>query len=651
VRGDAQRPVTERAEEGNQARPETTTGQDKTAQEAQPGTDGTVNSTDRTPAADQDSGSRVGAGHPAGKGKTAGDEIATGSGQDRSSAAAAADRPVAPAEPAQDGQPAPADQPAGVEPPPHTGARSNGTPVADPARNDRSGSGQEHPAGLTDKDNCGPVACARVRAKQQSDVDPSQITARPDQQETANVRGTLEGELGGVTEAMSKKRLDRRMAKAPVGAKVVVWVWKAGAKAAHLIYGEKTRDGIQYYDSHSKTPLTKAEADAALADAQMVTSFNGGKAFGGRKAGAPEANLPRYAGEKAERPLAKADLEAETTRLREDIRSGKVTLRDELGRYIELFDEAVQRKLGHSLYDHQRNVADVAKAVADLPDGVRGLIAELRAGGGKTLAEALVIGWLSLEGRGVHALKHDEQAAVKHSVEHAGVLDLLGIKVKLREEGQTDAQVRDAYAADATVVAMTRAEHDHLADQQRPVEERVQRHAWAVADEIDGLLVEDARSPSVLAQPTGKAPRRDGVAIEQAVQRARQLEEGVHYSYVEVRYVKKGVQGTRTDLQITKQGKQALSGYGRKARADIEAALTYRGQYRLNRAYVLDTHRLSGSRCSTSATAGRTASCGSTARRSGSSRRGTTSPSGTRSARSRRSAARSTSRTTTAWWA
>ncbi len=179
--------------------------------------------------------------------------------------------------------------------------------MADRARNDQPGSGQERPAGLTEKDNCGPVACARVRAKDQSEVDPQQIKAGPDEQETVNTHGTFE-ELGGRTEVTSKEQLDQSMAKAPVGTKVVVWVWKAGDKAAHLVYGEKARDGTHYYDSDSRAPLTKADADAALADAQAVTVFGGGTAFRGGKASGPESvpSLPRYVGAGAVRadPMA-----------------------------------------------------------------------------------------------------------------------------------------------------------------------------------------------------------------------------------------------------------------------------------------------------------------------------------------------------------
>ena len=314
ARGNEQRPGKERAEEGNQARPDTRTEQGQTAKEARPRTDNTVNSTDRTPSADQDSGSRKGAGHPAGERKTAGDEVATGSGPDRSSAASASTGLLCRLSPHRGSLLRLSGARRTAR---HGRVRSSHrlTPVAGRrARPWLTGLGttsralaEERPAGLTEKDNCGPVACARVRAKDESEVDPQQIKARPDEQETVNTHGTFE-ELGGRTEVTSKEQLDQSMAKAPVGTKVVVWVWKAGDKAAHLVYGEKARDGTHYYDSDSRAPLTKADADAALADAQAVTVFGGGTAFRGGKASGPESvpSLPRYVGAGAVRadPMA-----------------------------------------------------------------------------------------------------------------------------------------------------------------------------------------------------------------------------------------------------------------------------------------------------------------------------------------------------------
>ena len=132
-----------------------------------------------------------------------------------------------------------------------------------------------------------------------------------------------------------------------------------------------------------------------------------------------------------------------------------------------------------------------------------GKIAEMRTGEGKTLVATLPAYLNALPGRGMHIVTVNEYLAQRDSDWMGPVYRFLGMEVAVIRNGQTSAEKRAAYAADITYGTNNEFGFDYLRDNLafRP-EDQVQRSpVFAVVDEVDSILIDEARTPLIISGP------------------------------------------------------------------------------------------------------------------------------------------------------
>ncbi len=171
--------------------------------------------------------------------------------------------------------------------------------------------------------------------------------------------------------------------------------------------------------------------------------------------------------------------------------------------------EAARRALGQRPFDEQV-LAGLALA--------EGKIAEMATGEGKTLAAVAPVFLQALAGRGAHVLTFNDYLARRDAAWMGPVYERLGIGVGFVQERMSPADRRRAYAGDVTYLTAKEAGFDHLRDGLAlEPGDRVQRdYHFALVDEADSILIDEARIPLVLAGETGDAlagPERLAVLV------------------------------------------------------------------------------------------------------------------------------------------
>ncbi len=133
-----------------------------------------------------------------------------------------------------------------------------------------------------------------------------------------------------------------------------------------------------------------------------------------------------------------------------------------------------------------------------------GKIAEMRTGEGKTLVATLPVYLNALEGRGVHVITVNDYLAKRDSEWMGQVYKFLGMSVGVIVHGLYDNERRQAYAADITYGTNNEFGFDYLRDNMKyTLAEMVQRgHRYAIVDEVDSILIDEARTPLIISGPT-----------------------------------------------------------------------------------------------------------------------------------------------------
>src|SRR6185437_3333138 len=180
---------------------------------------------------------------------------------------------------------------------------------------------------------------------------------------------------------------------------------------------------------------------------------------------------------------------------------------------------AASRVLGQEIYDVQLRGA---LALA------RGSIAEMQTGEGKTLAATPAISWFARERRGVHVMTVNDYLARRDAAWMGDIYRLLGLSVAFVQQGMTAAERRAAYAADITYATQNEIGFDFLRDRlaMRTSEQVHRDFNAAVIDEVDSILIDEARVPLVIA---GGESNDHGLAWI-ADQIVRDLRRGVHFT-------------------------------------------------------------------------------------------------------------------------
>ncbi|MGI8439530.1 MAG: preprotein translocase subunit SecA, partial [Thermoleophilaceae bacterium] len=130
-----------------------------------------------------------------------------------------------------------------------------------------------------------------------------------------------------------------------------------------------------------------------------------------------------------------------------------------------------------------------------------GSIAEMRTGEGKTLTATLPVVLNSLPGKGVHLVTVNDYLARRDAEWMRPVYEMLGPSVGVVQAGERDERKHAAYGADVTYGTNSEFGFDYLRDNLAPsVEEKYQRgHAYAIVDEVDNILVDEARTPLIIS--------------------------------------------------------------------------------------------------------------------------------------------------------
>ena len=191
--------------------------------------------------------------------------------------------------------------------------------------------------------------------------------------------------------------------------------------------------------------------------------------------------------------LSDAALRAKTAEFRERL-AGGATLDDLLPEAYAAVREAAKRVLGQRHFDVQLIGGMV------LHDGK---IAEMKTGEGKTLVATLPVYLNALAGRGVHVVTVNDYLAKRDSEWMGRVYGFLGLSTGVIVHGLTDDERRAAYAADITYGTNNEFGFDYLRDNMKyRLDDMAQRDfAYAIVDEVDSILIDEARTPLIISGP------------------------------------------------------------------------------------------------------------------------------------------------------
>lgn len=197
-------------------------------------------------------------------------------------------------------------------------------------------------------------------------------------------------------------------------------------------------------------------------------------------------------------PMSDKELREQTDILKNKLSDGMTTLDDVLPDALAVCREAAFRVLGKKPYPVQIIGAIVLH---------QGRIAEMKTGEGKTLVACLAAYANSLNGKGVHVVTVNDYLAKFQSEEMGKVFRFLGQSIGVVLAGMTKEEKRAAYNADITYGTNNEFGFDYLRDNMVIYKkDKVQReHTFAIVDEVDSILIDEARTPLIISGPGDKS--------------------------------------------------------------------------------------------------------------------------------------------------
>jgi preprotein translocase subunit SecA len=192
--------------------------------------------------------------------------------------------------------------------------------------------------------------------------------------------------------------------------------------------------------------------------------------------------------------LSDDELKAKTEIFRQQVAEGK-DLDDLLAEAFATVREAAKRTLGQRHFDVQLIGGMVLN---------EGSIAEMKTGEGKTLVATLPVYLNALAGKGVHVVTVNDYLARRDAEWMGRIYQFLGLTVGVIVHGLDPAQRRQAYASDVTYGTNNEFGFDYLRDNMEyELQNMVQRgHNFAIVDEVDSILIDEARTPLIISGPT-----------------------------------------------------------------------------------------------------------------------------------------------------
>ncbi len=173
----------------------------------------------------------------------------------------------------------------------------------------------------------------------------------------------------------------------------------------------------------------------------------------------------------------------------------------------------------------------------------QGRIAEMKTGEGKTLVATLPAYLNALTGKGVHIVTVNEYLARLGAEEMGRVYAFLGLSTGIIYHGQTKAEKQQAYAADITYGTNNEYGFDYLRDNMVIYKDQmVQRdHAFAIVDEVDSILIDEARTPLIISgegdKPTDMYDRADKFVRTLRQHRIKEMDDKADNDQIDADYI------------------------------------------------------------------------------------------------------------------
>ena len=192
--------------------------------------------------------------------------------------------------------------------------------------------------------------------------------------------------------------------------------------------------------------------------------------------------------------LSDDDLKAKTEEFKGRVQGGE-SLDNLLPEAFAVVREAAKRSIGLRPFDVQ------------LVGGImlhRGQIAEMKTGEGKTLVATMPVYLNALTGGGVHVVTVNDYLARRDAQWMGQVYGFLGMSTGVIVPNMDDRARQQAYAADVTYATNNELGFDYLRDNMKfRLEDMAQRgHNFAIVDEVDSILIDEARTPLIISGPT-----------------------------------------------------------------------------------------------------------------------------------------------------
>jgi preprotein translocase subunit SecA len=191
--------------------------------------------------------------------------------------------------------------------------------------------------------------------------------------------------------------------------------------------------------------------------------------------------------------LSDDELRARTEAFKKQVADG-TSLDDILVEAFATCREAAKRTLGQRHFDVQLIGGMILH---------EGCISEMKTGEGKTLVATLPVYLNALSGRGVHVVTVNDYLAKRDAEWMGQIYNFLGLKVGVIVHGLDDEQRKKAYDCDVTYGTNNELGFDYLRDNMKyRLEDMVQRgHIYAIVDEVDSILIDEARTPLIISGP------------------------------------------------------------------------------------------------------------------------------------------------------
>lgn len=203
-------------------------------------------------------------------------------------------------------------------------------------------------------------------------------------------------------------------------------------------------------------------------------------------------------------PLSDQELAGKTTYFRERLAQG-ASLDSILPEAFAVVREVGRRKLNMRHFDVQLIGGIVLHS---------GRITEMKTGEGKTLVASLPLYLNALEGKGAHLVTVNDYLVKRDSEWMGNIYNFLGLEVGLIQNNMDDAERKKAYAADITYGTNNEFGFDYLRDNMKfDTKDMAQRDLhYAIVDEVDSILIDEARTPLIISGPSERDSNLYGIA-------------------------------------------------------------------------------------------------------------------------------------------